>query len=150
MKLHLTGDMVLVEPLTYTRKSKGGLELPQKLAHLEPEYGEVIEVGPGPLKEDGTRLPMPCKAGDRIFYLALQLYPFLYTGVSCFLINSPHVVAVVTEDESRDDLIISKERMREGCPVHKHDCGMTSAIKDGRQGGHCPLQDKFYRQEELI
>ena len=149
MKLQLTGDMVLVEPLNYPRKSKGGLELPSKMQHLEPEYGEVVEVGPGPLTEKGDHLPMPCKKGDRIFYLAVQVYPFLYTGVSCFLIQSPAVVAIVGEDETRGELMTSNERMREACPVHKHDCGLVSAIEDGRQGGYCPLGKKFYRQDEL-
>jgi chaperonin GroES len=47
--------------------TKGGIFLPDT-AKEKPQEGEVVAVGPGRLSEDGKRIAMDVKKGDRVIY----------------------------------------------------------------------------------
>jgi chaperonin GroES len=61
------GDRVVIKPLPKEEVSKGGIVLPDT-AKEKPQEGEVIAVGPGRLTEDGKRIAMEVKKGDRVIY----------------------------------------------------------------------------------
>ncbi len=67
MKIQPFHDNVLVRPDNPEEVTKGGIYLPD-IARAEPLRGTVVAVGPGAKKEDGTRIPMEVKEGDRILY----------------------------------------------------------------------------------
>ncbi len=48
-------------------KTAGGLYIPDT-AKEKPQEGEVIAVGEGKYKEDGTRQTLDVKAGDRVLF----------------------------------------------------------------------------------
>lgn len=60
-------DRVLVKRVKEEEKSKGGIIIPDT-AQEKPQEGEVIGVGPGGRDEDGERIPMDVKVGDRILF----------------------------------------------------------------------------------
>jgi chaperonin GroES len=66
-KLQPLADRVLVKPVEKEEKTKSGIYLPDT-AKEKPQEGEVIAVGPGKLTDDGKRIPMDLKVGDRIIY----------------------------------------------------------------------------------
>jgi chaperonin GroES len=66
-KLQPLADRVLVKPVEKEEKTKSGIYLPDT-AKEKPQEGEVIAVGPGKLTDDGKRIPMDLKAGDRVIY----------------------------------------------------------------------------------
>jgi chaperonin GroES len=66
-KLQPLADRVLVKPMEKEEKTKSGIYLPDT-AKEKPQEGEIIAVGPGKLTEDGKRIPMDLKAGDRVIY----------------------------------------------------------------------------------
>ncbi|MEN9874058.1 MAG: hypothetical protein RL186_955 [Pseudomonadota bacterium] len=61
------GDRVLVKRVEEETKSKGGIIIPDT-AKEKPQEGEVIAVGPGGRDEDGERIAMDLKVGDRILF----------------------------------------------------------------------------------
>jgi chaperonin GroES len=67
MKFRPLGDRVVVKRVTEETKSAGGIIIPDT-AQEKPQEGEVIAVGPGGRDEDGERIPMDLKAGDRILF----------------------------------------------------------------------------------
>jgi chaperonin GroES len=67
MKLQPLGDRVVVKPLEEEEVSKGGIILPDT-AKERPQRGEVIAVGPGRLDEDGKRIALEVKKGDKVVY----------------------------------------------------------------------------------
>ncbi|MCS7234681.1 MAG: co-chaperone GroES [Armatimonadota bacterium] len=67
MNLKPLGDRVVVKPLEEEERTKGGIVLPD-VAKEKPQHGEVLAVGPGALTEDGKRLPMDVKVGDRVLF----------------------------------------------------------------------------------
>jgi len=66
-KLKPLGDRIVVRPIQKEEVTKGGIILPDT-AKEKPQEGEVIAVGPGNLNEDGTRVEMEVKKGDRVIY----------------------------------------------------------------------------------
>ena len=66
-KLKPLGDRVVVRPMTEEDVSKGGIILPDT-AKEKPQRGEVIAVGPGKLDENGKRVTMEVKKGDKVVY----------------------------------------------------------------------------------
>jgi len=60
-------DRVLVRRIEGDEKTKGGLIIPDN-AKEKPAEGEVVSVGAGARDEDGKRIEMDVKAGDRILF----------------------------------------------------------------------------------
>jgi len=60
-------DRVLVRRLEQDEKTSGGIIIPDT-AKEKPQEGEVLAVGPGGRKEDGTLVPMSVAKGDRILF----------------------------------------------------------------------------------
>jgi chaperonin GroES len=60
-------DRVVVKPLDESEEMRGGLYIPDT-AKEKPQQGEVVAVGPGRVSDDGTRVEMELKAGDKILY----------------------------------------------------------------------------------
>lgn len=67
VKLQPLADRVVVKPIEREEITKGGIVLPDT-AKEKPQEGEVLAVGPGKLSDDGTRLAMDVKVGDRVIY----------------------------------------------------------------------------------
>ncbi|MCS7031940.1 MAG: co-chaperone GroES [Gloeomargarita sp. SKYG116] len=61
------GDRVLVKVSQSEEKTAGGILLPDT-AKEKPQVGEVVAVGPGRRDEDGQRIPMEVKVGDKVLY----------------------------------------------------------------------------------
>jgi chaperonin GroES len=66
-KLQPLADRVLVKPTEKEEKTKSGIYLPDT-AKEKPQEGEVIAVGPGKMTEDGKRVPLDIKVGDKVIY----------------------------------------------------------------------------------
>ncbi|MGI8642122.1 MAG: co-chaperone GroES [Pyrinomonadaceae bacterium] len=61
-------DRVIVRRIEdSTDKTAGGLYIPDT-AKEKPQEGEVIAVGEGKYKEDGTRQTLDVKVGDRVLF----------------------------------------------------------------------------------
>jgi chaperonin GroES len=67
MKFRPLGDRVLVKRVEEESKTKGGIIIPDTVKE-KPQEGEVVAVGPGGRDEDGERIEMDVKAGDRILF----------------------------------------------------------------------------------
>ena len=66
-KLEPLGDRVIVRPIDTEEVSKGGIILPDT-AKEKPQDGEIIAIGPGKIKDDGSRIPMEVKVGDKVMF----------------------------------------------------------------------------------
>jgi len=66
-KLQPLADRVLVRPTEKEEKTKSGIYLPDT-AKEKPQEGEVVAVGPGKLDDNGKRIPLDLKVGDRVIY----------------------------------------------------------------------------------
>ena len=60
-------DRVLVKRLEDTETMRGGLFIPDS-AKEKPQQAEVVAVGDGRLTDEGERMALDVKAGDRILF----------------------------------------------------------------------------------
>jgi chaperonin GroES len=60
-------DRVLVKRLEEMQKTKGGIIVPDT-AKEKPQQGKIIEVGPGRMTEDGKRVPLDVKKGNKVLF----------------------------------------------------------------------------------
>jgi chaperonin GroES len=67
MKIRPLHDRILVERLEEQEQMRGGIIIPDT-AKEKPEEGKVIAVGSGLVTEDGKRLSLDVKAGDKILF----------------------------------------------------------------------------------
>jgi chaperonin GroES len=66
MKIRPLGDRVLVEPKAdQDEVKKGGIIIPDT-AKEKPQEGKVIAVGEGKLDDNGKKIPMHVKKGDKV------------------------------------------------------------------------------------
>jgi chaperonin GroES len=67
MKLRPLQDRILVQRVEEETTTKGGIIIPDT-AKEKPAEGKVIAVGNGKVGEDGKRVALEIKAGDRILF----------------------------------------------------------------------------------
>ena len=67
VKLDPLGDRVVIKPLPREEVTKSGIVLPDT-AKEKPQEGEIVAVGPGRVSEDGKRIAMEVKVGDKVIY----------------------------------------------------------------------------------
>ena len=67
MKIRPMNDRVLVLRVEEEQKTTGGIIIPDT-AKEKPQEGKVVDVGPGKMGDDGKRIQLEVKAGDRILF----------------------------------------------------------------------------------
>jgi len=60
-------DRVVVKRIAEDAKTAGGIIIPDTVQE-KPQEGEVVAVGPGALNEDGKRVALDVKVGDRVLF----------------------------------------------------------------------------------
>ena len=67
MKVRPLHDRILVERLEEKEVKKGGIIIPDT-AKEKPQEGKVVAVGTGKVNDDGKKVPLDVKAGDKILF----------------------------------------------------------------------------------
>jgi chaperonin GroES len=86
-------DRVVVKALEETETMRGGLYIPDT-AKEKPQQGEVIAVGPG-RTEDGKRVPMEVKAGDKVLYGKYSGTEVTIEGEQLLILRESDILAIV-------------------------------------------------------
>ncbi len=95
MKLRPLGDRVVVEAEDdLEQKTASGLVIPDT-AKEKPMIGGVLAVGPGALNDEGKRLPMDVKEGDRVLYSKYAGTEVKLEGKEYLVLSARDVLAVV-------------------------------------------------------
>ena len=67
MQFKPLADRVVVKALEEVETKKGGIIIPDT-AKEKPMQGEIVEIGPGRMTDEGKKIAMEVKKGDRILY----------------------------------------------------------------------------------
>ena len=67
MKIKPLNDRILVVRVEEEQKTAGGIIIPDT-AKEKPQEGKVVAVGPGKIGDDGKRVPVEVKEGDRVLF----------------------------------------------------------------------------------
>jgi chaperonin GroES len=67
MKIRPLHDRIIVKRMEEQEVKKGGIIIPDS-AKEKPQEGKVIAVGTGKVADDGKKIPLDVKAGDKILF----------------------------------------------------------------------------------
>jgi chaperonin GroES len=91
------GDRVLIKPLTpeeMGNKSPSGIIIPETVDKEKPEKGKVIAVGEGRL-EDGKRIPVAVKVGDRVVFSKYGYDELKVEGIEYYVVSENNILAII-------------------------------------------------------
>jgi len=94
MKVKLLSDRVLVKPLEAGESKKGGIIIPDT-AKEKPQQGEVVEVGPGRITEEGKKIDMEVKKGDKVLYGKYSGTEVNIEHVEYLIIRESDILAII-------------------------------------------------------
>ncbi len=87
-------DRVVVKALEESEQMRGGLYIPDT-AKEKPQQGEVVAVGPGKLTDDGKRIEMELKVGDKVLYGKYSGTEVTVDNEQVLILRESDVLAVV-------------------------------------------------------
>jgi len=88
------GDRVVIKVLEREEKTKSGIVLPDT-AKEKPQEGKIIAVGTGKVLENGQRVPMDVKVGDRVIFSKYAGTEVKLDGIDYLIVSDRDVLAVV-------------------------------------------------------
>jgi chaperonin GroES len=94
MKVRPLHDRVIVERMKEEEKTKGGIIIPDT-AKEKPVEGRIIAVGAGKVLEDGKRVPLQVKAGDRILFGKYAGTEIKIEGKDHLIMREDDIIAIV-------------------------------------------------------
>ena len=94
MNLKPLGDRIVVKVLDREEKTKGGLYLPDT-AKEKPTEGEVIATGSGKVLDNGQKLPIEVKVGDRIIFSKYAGTEVKLDGEDYVIFSERDVLAII-------------------------------------------------------
>jgi chaperonin GroES len=93
MKLKPLGDRYIVKVLEKEDKTAGGIVLPDK-AKEKPQEGEIMAVGTGKTLDDGTKVQMELKTGDKVVFSKYAGSEVKIDGEEYLILRQDDILAV--------------------------------------------------------
>mgnify|MGYP001770065457 CR=1 FL=1 len=90
------GDKVLIRPLSDEElgtKSPSGIIIPETVDREKADRGIVVAVGPGRLDDDGERVPIEVKVGDKVIFQWGDKIE--YRDTKYYLVSESNISAVI-------------------------------------------------------
>ncbi len=88
-------DRIVIKQVEAEQTTASGLVIPDS-AKEKPQEGEVLAVGPGRIDDNGNRVPLDVKVGDRVIYAKYAGTEVKY-GVDEFIVLSSRDLLAVVE-----------------------------------------------------
>ena len=95
-KLQPLADRLVVKPIQKEELTKGGIFIPDTVKE-KPQEGEVVAVGPGRMSDDGNRIAMEIKVGDRIIYSKYGGSEIKIDDIEMMILRESDILAIKKE-----------------------------------------------------
>ena len=95
-KLRPLGDRVVITPTPREEMTKSGIVLPDT-AKEKPQEGTVLAVGPGAFDNDGKRIAVDVKKGDKVLYAKYAGTEFKVDGDELLIVSQKDIRAIVED-----------------------------------------------------
>lgn len=93
-KIRPVGDRVVVKPAPREEVTKSGIVIPDT-AKEKPQEGTVIAIGSGRLLDNGERVPLDLREGDRVLFAKYGGTEFKLDGEEYLVLKENDVLAVI-------------------------------------------------------
>jgi chaperonin GroES len=93
------GDRVVVKPKEKEDVTKSGIVLPDS-ASEKPQEGSVLAVGPGRVLDNGKRVEMDVKTGDKVLFAKYAGTEVKLDGEEYLVIRESDLLAILTNGQN--------------------------------------------------
>lgn len=93
MTIKPLADRVVVKMVESEETTKSGIVLPGS-AKEKPQVAEIVAVGPGAV-EDGKKIPMEVKVGDKVLLSKYAGTEVKYDGIEYTILKQGDILAIV-------------------------------------------------------
>jgi chaperonin GroES len=90
------GDRIVIKPSEKEEVTKSGLVLPDT-AREKPQEGEVLAIGPGRILDNGTRLAVELKVGQKVLYAKYAGTEYKRDDDELLILRESDVLAVLSD-----------------------------------------------------
>ncbi len=87
-------DRVIVKREDEEEKTKGGIIIPDT-AKEKPVEGKIVAVGEGKLQDDGKRLTLDVKEGDRVLFGKYAGTEITFDGEEYLIMREEDIIAII-------------------------------------------------------
>ena len=94
MKVRPLHDRLLVRRIEEKETARGGIIIPDT-AKEKPMEGKVLAVGNGKVLENGTKLALDVKVGDRILFGKYSGSEIKVDGDECLILREDEVLGII-------------------------------------------------------
>lgn len=94
MKIRPLHDRIVVRRMEEERKTASGIIIPDS-ATEKPDRGEVLAVGPGKAGDNGERMPLQVKVGDKVLFGKYAGTTVKVDGQDVLIMREEDVLAVI-------------------------------------------------------
>jgi len=88
------GSRLVVEPVEQEEVTAGGIVLPET-AKEKPQKGTVLAVGPGDRDDEGKRIPMDVKVGDKVLFAKYSGTEIKLDGKKLLILRESDILAIL-------------------------------------------------------
>jgi chaperonin GroES len=93
VKLKPLGDRVVLKIVEQEEKTRGGILLPDT-AKEKPQKGEVLAVGTGKMLDNGEKIPLDVKVGDKVIFGRYSGTEVKIEGEEYLIVSERDILAV--------------------------------------------------------
>lgn len=95
MNIRPLGDRVVVEPVEQEETIAGGMLVLPETAKEKPQQGNVLSVGEGRRDDDGDRIKMDVKVGDKVLYAKYSGTEIKLEGKKLLILKESDILAIL-------------------------------------------------------
>jgi chaperonin GroES len=104
-------DRIIVRRLEEGEQQIGGIIIPDT-AKEKPQQGTVIAAGNGKVKDDGTRIPLDVKAGDRVLFGKYSGQEIKLDGEEYLIVKEDEMLAVIEDETDKKPAVITGQTQK--------------------------------------
>ena len=94
LKIQPLGDRVVVKATTRETVTKSGIVLPDT-AKEKPQEGEILAVGPGKILDNGKRVTLEVKVGQRVLFAKYAGTEVKMDGEEYLILRESDIMGIV-------------------------------------------------------
>ena len=89
------GDRVVIKPLAREEVTKSGIVLPDT-AKEKPQQGEVLAIGPGRVLDNGDRVALDVKTGDKVLFAKYAGTEFKHENDDLLILSEKDILGILS------------------------------------------------------
>ena len=90
-------DRVVVKPMDREEKTKSGIFLPDTVSKERPMEGTVLAIGEGRLDDNGKRVPMNVKVGDKVLFAKYGGTEYKVDDVEDLILSEKDILGIIQD-----------------------------------------------------